>query len=282
MNAARPFTPRFLEETLRPIARFGAPGEGASAISTDSRTLVPGALYLALKGESFDGHDFAEQALAAGAAGLVVSRSTDLAALLPRFPQVAVYVVPDTQAALEALAHAWRLARAPKILGITGSNGKTTTKELAAAILATKAPTLKTQGNLNNQIGVPLTLLGLRDEPLAVIEMGMNHPGEIAALAALAAPEVGLITNVGAAHLEGLGTIEHVAAAKGELFAALGANATAIVNLDDPYTAALGRAVKARTLAVSQSGPAGRCAAPGPGSERHRLRPDPARTGRDA
>lgn len=253
MNGQATFTAGFLADALRPLAVYGRPGHGASGISTDTRALLPGALYVALKGENFDGHAFCGQALAAKAAGLVVSRAEGLEALLAAYPEAAAYLVPDTQTALEALAKAWRRALAPRILGITGSNGKTSTKELCAAILSTRAKTHKTAGNLNNQVGVPLSLLALRDEPFAVIEMGMNHLGEIARLAAIAQPEVGLITNVAAAHLEGLGTIENVARAKGELFDALGENATAVVNLDNPYTAALGRTVRAKTLTVSLS-----------------------------
>ena len=148
-------------------------------------------------------------------------------------PQV---VVDDTQAALAALARAWRGQFAALVIGVGGSNGKTTTKELLAAILAGAGPTLATRGNLNNHIGVPLTLLRL--EPahrFAVIEMGANHPGEIAALAALAQPAIALVTNAGDEHLEGFGDLEGVARAEGEMFAALGADGTAVINADDPF-----------------------------------------------
>ncbi len=183
---------------------------------------------MALSGERFDGHGFLEAARARGAAGALVSQPAGLP-----LPQV---VVRDTQAALGALAAAWRAASRALVLGVGGSNGKTTTKELLAAILAGRGPTLATRGNLNNHIGVPLTLLRL--EPThryAVIEMGANHPGEIAALAALARPAIALVTNAGDEHLEGFGDLDGVAHAEGEMFAALAADGTAVINADDPF-----------------------------------------------
>ncbi len=200
-----------------------------AGVGIDSRTLEPGMLFVALRGERFDGHTFLEAARARGAAGALVSQPAPGTVL----PQV---VVRDTQAALTALAAAWRAASGALVLGVGGSNGKTTTKELLAAILADHGPTLATRGNLNNHIGVPLTLLRL--EPAhryAVIEMGANHPGEIAALAALARPAVALVTNAGDEHLEGFGDLAGVARAEGEMFAALAADGTAVVNADDPF-----------------------------------------------
>jgi len=205
-------------------------GEDAAfaGVAIDSRTLEPGQLFVALHGERFDGHAFLEAARARGAAGALVSQPAE-----GPLPQV---VVRDTQAALTALAADWRGKCAALVLGVGGSNGKTTTKELLAAILAGHGPTLATRGNLNNHIGVPLTLLRLQpSHRFAVVEMGANHPGEIAALAALARPSVALVTNAGDEHLEGFGDLAGVARAEGEMFAALPADGTAVVNADDPF-----------------------------------------------
>ncbi|HEU5468012.1 MAG TPA: UDP-N-acetylmuramoyl-tripeptide--D-alanyl-D-alanine ligase [Steroidobacteraceae bacterium] len=199
-----------------------------AGVSTDSRTIESGMLFVALAGERFDGNDFVAAAAARGAAGALVSKPAAAA-----LPQV---VVRDTQAALTALAAAWRAKTGALLLGVGGSNGKTTTKELLAAILAGAGPTLATRGNLNNHIGVPLTLL--RIEPghrYAVIEMGANHPGEIAALAALAKPAIALVTNAGDEHLEGFGDLAGVAHAEGEMYAALDPGGTAVINADDPF-----------------------------------------------
>ncbi|HKJ77147.1 MAG TPA: UDP-N-acetylmuramoyl-tripeptide--D-alanyl-D-alanine ligase [Gammaproteobacteria bacterium] len=199
-----------------------------AGVATDSRTLAAGNLFVALQGPNHDGHDHVADAAAAGAAAAVVSRPVPV-----DLPQV---VVPDTLAALGELARQWRLACDVPVVGITGSNGKTTVKEMTAAILGRLGPTLATRGNLNNLIGVPLTLLRLTPaHRFAVIEMGANHPGEIARLAAIAGPRVGVVTNAGAAHLEGFGSLEGVARAKGELFQALPADGTAVVNADDDF-----------------------------------------------
>jgi UDP-N-acetylmuramoyl-tripeptide--D-alanyl-D-alanine ligase len=197
-------------------------------VSIDSRTLVPGQLFVALRGERFDGHAFLGAAMTRGAAGAIVERAADLA-----LPQI---VVADALAALTALAAAWRAGSAAVVLGVAGSNGKTTTKELLGAIAGRAGSTLATRGNLNNHIGVPLTLLRLEpSHRYAVIELGANHPGEIAALAALAKPAIALVTNAGDEHLEGFGDLDGVARAEGELFAALAAGGTAVVNADDPF-----------------------------------------------
>src|SRR6185503_17077821 len=167
-------------------------------------------------------------AAARGAAGAIVSSHGEAP-----LPQV---VVGDTLAALAALGAAWRATSRALVLGVGGSNGKTTTKELLAAILSGAGPTLATRGNLNNHIGVPLTLLRLEpSHRYAVVEMGANHPGEIAALAAVAKPAIALVTNAGDEHLEGFGDLAGVAHAEGEMFAALEADGTAIVNADDPF-----------------------------------------------
>jgi UDP-N-acetylmuramoyl-tripeptide--D-alanyl-D-alanine ligase len=210
--------------------RLAGRDAAVAGVSTDSRTLERGMLFVALAGERFDGNEFVAAAAARGAAGALVSRpaASDL-------PQV---VVPDTLAALAALAASWRSASGATVVGVGGSNGKTTTKEMLAAILAGAGPTLATRGNLNNHIGVPLTLLRL--EPAhryAVIEMGANHPGEIAALAALARPAIALVTNAGDEHLEGFGDLAGVARAEGEMFGALGPGGVAVINADDPFFA---------------------------------------------
>jgi UDP-N-acetylmuramoyl-tripeptide--D-alanyl-D-alanine ligase len=201
---------------------------GFAGVSTDTRGLRPGELFVALRGERFDGHEFVRRAAALGAAGAVVGNEGDVA-----LPQV---VVGDTLTALQRYAAAWRLRFRIPVIGVTGSNGKTTVKEMLAAILGGAGPVLVTHGNLNNHVGVPLTLLRLHDEHRhAVIEMGASHPGEIALLTRLARPDVGVITNAGPAHLEGFGSIEDVARAKGELFADLAADGVAVINTEDRY-----------------------------------------------
>ena len=208
------------------VARHSGADVRFTGLSTDTRTLVTDNLFFALAGPHFDGHDYVEQARAAGAAAVAVSRSVDTT--LPRLQ------VEDTRRALGRLAAHWRSRFAVPVIGVTGSNGKTTVKEMLAAILGTAGPVLATHGNLNNDIGVPLTLARLAPEHRsAVIEMGANHPGEIAYLTTLVRPTVGIVTNAGPAHLEGFGSIAGVARAKGELFAGLAADAVAVINADD-------------------------------------------------
>jgi UDP-N-acetylmuramoyl-tripeptide--D-alanyl-D-alanine ligase len=216
------------------VPHFG-PDVMFDSVGTDSRAVTPGMLFVALKGERFDGHDFVADVLARGAAGAMVERSW--AAANPGLPLVAVN---DTRLALGQLAAAWRARFSIPLLGITGSNGKTTVKEMCAAILrahfgGNAESVLATRGNLNNEIGLPLTLLGLRGtHRAAVIEMGMNHAGEIDYLTRLAAPTVALVNNAQRAHLEGMGTVQDVALAKGEIFAGLSASGVAVFNADDP------------------------------------------------
>lgn len=199
-----------------------------SAVSTDSRTLAAGELFVALSGPNFDGHAFVEAAAARGAAGVVVTRRVDV--------PIAQIVVDDTLKALQRAAAAWRMQFPIPVVAVAGSNGKTTTKEMLATILAGSGLCLATRGTLNNHIGVPLTLLGLdRQHASAVIEVGANHPGEVAALVPLVQPTVGVVTNAGAEHLEGFGSLDGVARAEGEMFAGLQSGATAIINADDPY-----------------------------------------------
>jgi UDP-N-acetylmuramoyl-tripeptide--D-alanyl-D-alanine ligase len=221
---------------LATLARVaGGTLEGINAsfarVTTDSRTVEPGDLFVALAGDRFDGHDFVADVAQRGAAGVLVARRIGAVS-------VSQVIAGDTLAALSAFAHAWRRSFAGTVIGVTGSNGKTTVKEMAGAILKQLGPCVVTQGNLNNHIGVPLTLC--RIEPshrCAVIEMGANHLGEIAHLAKLAAPDVGLVINAGPAHLEGFGDLDGVARGKGEMFEALDGNATAVINGDDRYAA---------------------------------------------
>lgn len=198
------------------------------AVSSDTRSLAAGDLFVALKGQRFDGHDFLEACIRNGAAGAVVSRP--LAILLPQV------VVKDTLTALTALATAWRAQFQIPVVGVGGSNGKTTVKEMTASILSRHGPCLATQGNLNNHIGVPLTLMRLDStHRTAVIEMGANRLGDVAELTVIARPTVGLITNAGAEHLEGFGSLDNVARGEGEMVAALGPGDTAVINADDDY-----------------------------------------------
>lgn len=202
------------------------------AVGTDSRSLPPASLFVALRGDRFDGHDFVEAAVRAGARAVLVDREGDAKLGPSSVPRL---VVADTLKALGQIARHARMLRRQPVLAVTGSNGKTTTKELIAAALSTRGEVHKTEGNLNNLIGLPLTLLRWPESSWAcVVEMGMNARHEIERLAEIAAPQVGIITVVGAAHLEGLGTIESVARAKGELFERMPADGVAVVNDDDP------------------------------------------------
>lgn len=180
-------------------------------VTTDSRRCPKGSLFFALKGERFDGNQYAQKALDEGAAYAIIDN--------PDYQTGSTILVEDSLSALQQLAHRHRKALGIPVIGITGTSGKTTTKELIAAVLATKFNLLATEGNLNNQIGVPLTLLRITPEhEVAVVEMGANHPGDIHELARIAAPNYGLITNVGCAHLAGFGSFEGVLHAKGELY----------------------------------------------------------------
>ena len=198
------------------------------AVSTDSRTLSPGALFVALRGANFDGRDFVAAAATRGAIGAIVERPVS-----HELPQV---VVPDALRALQQLGHAWRAHFTLGLVAIGGSNGKTTAKEMTAAILSRMGASMATHGNLNNHIGVPLTLMRLEaSHRSAVIEMGANRIGDVAELMRMARPTVGLITNAGAEHLEGFGNLDGVAQGEGEMVACLDPTATAIINADDVY-----------------------------------------------
>jgi UDP-N-acetylmuramoyl-tripeptide--D-alanyl-D-alanine ligase len=208
-----------------------------TGVSKDTRDIDAGDLYVALKGESFDGHKFVVDASAAGAAGALVSEPQSI-----DVPQV---FVEDTRIALGQLAAHWRQLwsrqqPACRLVGITGSNGKTSVKEMCSKILldhAGAAAVLSTKGNLNNDIGMPMTLLELRDQhQFAVIEMGANHIGEIDYLTKIARPDVALVNNIGPAHLEGFGSLENIAIAKAEIFNGLSANGVAVINQDDAFS----------------------------------------------
>ena len=198
-----------------------------SGVSTDTRTIKHGQLFVALKGPNFDAHDFIEQAMQKGAVCCLVEKqnATDCA-----------LVVDDALQALGKIASGWRAKFTKPIVAVTGSNGKTTVKEMLATILSHQGQVLATQGNLNNDIGLPLTLLRLdAKHDFAVIEMGANHAGEIAYLTEIGQPDVAIITNAGPAHLEGFGSIDGVAKAKGEIFSGLKRDGVAIINADDNY-----------------------------------------------
>lgn len=219
------------------------------SISTDTRTLKGGELYFALRGPRFDGNEFLAVAAAAGAAGAVVDRPAPGTSL-------PVIEVEDGQAALTRAAVAWRGRFNGPLVGVAGSNGKTTVKEMTAAILSRRGPCLATRGNLNNHIGVPLTLLGLdARHRSAVIEIGANRPGEVAALVAIARPGVGLITNAGAEHLEGFGDLDGVARAEGEMVAGLEPQGMAVINADDAYASLWLGMTRARVMTFGLDNP---------------------------
>ncbi|MGJ3249279.1 MAG: UDP-N-acetylmuramoyl-tripeptide--D-alanyl-D-alanine ligase [Elainellaceae cyanobacterium] len=204
----------------------------ASGVTTDSRNLRPGEVFVALRGGTFDGHAFVETAIRNGAIAAVIDcNPDDLTADSPPLP---VFRVENTLAAYQAIAHWWRHQFDIPVIAVTGSVGKTTTKELIAAVLSTQGRVLKSEANHNNEIGVPKTLLNLdADHDYAVIEMGMRAPGEIALLAQMARPDIAVITNVGTAHIGRLGSEQAIAHAKCELLAELSSQGTAILNADN-------------------------------------------------
>ncbi len=199
-----------------------------TGITSDSRKVVPGMLFAALPGQSVDGHDYIQQAMDRGAVAALVSQNVSTS--------LTVLHVADVLAALGALAGYWRSECTAKVIGITGSNGKTTVKEMVASILRQEGAVLATKGNFNNELGLPLTLFQLsKSHDYAVLEMGASNPGDIAYLAGIARPDVGLITNIGPAHLQGFINMRGVALAKGELFAALPGDGAAIINASEPW-----------------------------------------------
>ena len=225
----------------------------------DSRAAQPGDLFVAIVGPNHDAHRFLGNVLLGGAAGALV-QSDRLEETLPRSDGFLVHV-ENTTKALADLAHGHRQSFNGPLIGITGSNGKTTTKELCATILEERGATLATRGNLNNNFGVPLTLLRREQEDrLAVIEMGMNHRGEIATLAAIAEPTIGILTNVGTAHIEFLGSRENIALEKGDLLAALPANGTAVLGRDEPLAFSQAERTAARVLFFGRAKESDLCA----------------------
>lgn len=209
--------------------RRGDPKTPILQVSTDTRSLEAGSLFVALRGENFDGHDYLQQAAATGASAVLVDTAPDPGLGIPSLQ------VADTLTALGAMAREHRQTFSGPVIAITGSNGKTTTKELCADILeAAGVPLRRTPGNLNNHIGLPLSILGLASEHRAlVVELGMNHPGEIDRLAAIARPSIGAITQVARAHLGPMGGLDAIARAKGELLDHIGPDACAVLNADD-------------------------------------------------
>src|SRR5467141_1096910 len=205
-------------------------------ISTDSRTLKKGELFVALRGENFDGHKFVEATAKAGAAGAIVDLKWN-----GKVPgKFAIIRAEDTLLAYQNLAANYRNALPIKVLAITGSNGKTSTKDFAASVLGRKFRVTKTHGNFNNHAGLPRTILETNSQhEVGVWEIGMNHPGEVAPLAKIAAPDAAIITNIGVAHIEFMGTREAIAKEKGSLAEAIGASGTVILNADDSFSKGL-------------------------------------------
>ena len=239
--------------------RGADPGEGViEGVSIDTRAACEHRLFVALKGETADGHDYLREAVAKGAAALLVSagRKAQAAGLAGPVP---VFDVPDTLRGLQALAAAYRGLVNPRVIAITGSTGKTGTKDLVAAVVARRYSVHATPGNLNNHIGLPLTILGMEGrEEICVTEMGANHKREIKALAEIARPEIGVVTNIGPAHLEFFGSLKGVAAAKAELLEALPEDGTAVLPADDEFVDFLRERTKARTLTFGFSDTADR------------------------
>lgn len=234
--------------TLETLARWsrgevlgGDPAAMVTTVCTDSRTMKGGDLFLALRGEKFDGHTFVEEAARRGALGAVIEHSIEG---LPR--DFCLLQVKDSLAALQQMAAEYRNLLSIQVVCITGSNGKTSTKDLVSAVLRERFQITRTEGNLNNHIGLPLTMLKLRaSDQIGVFEIGMNHPGEIAPLAALARPDVAVVTNIGIAHIEHMGSREAVAQEKGMLVEALPPSGTVVLNADDEFS----RSIAARTKA---------------------------------
>src|SRR6187397_402048 len=234
------------------IAQFAgaslSSGDGTAVInkvSSDSRMIKPGELFVALRGENFEGHDFVEASAEAGATGALVD--LNWAGSVPNnFMHLRA---TDTLQAYQTLAANYRRSLTLKVLAITGSNGKTSTKDFAAAVLARRFRVTKTEGNFNNHVGLPRTILeATSGDEIAVWELGMNHPGEIAALAKIAAPDAAIITNIGVAHIEFMGSREAIALEKGALAQAIEPQGTVILNADDPFTQGIAARTRARVV----------------------------------
>ncbi|MGC2351960.1 MAG: UDP-N-acetylmuramoyl-tripeptide--D-alanyl-D-alanine ligase, partial [Candidatus Udaeobacter sp.] len=237
---------------LSQIAQFAgsslATGDGTvviAKVSSDSRTVKPGELFVALRGENFDGHDFVESAAKVGAAGAIVD--SNWKGSTPK--NFALIRAKDTLQAYQELAANYRKSLTLKVVAITGSNGKTSTKDFAAAVLARRFRVTKTEGNFNNHVGMPRTVLdATSQDEVAVWEIGMNHPGEVAVLSKIAAPDVAIITNIGVAHIEFMGSREAIADEKGALVEAVSVGGTVILNADDPFSARIAARARAKVV----------------------------------
>lgn len=220
----------------------GRPDLELTGISTDTRTIKKGDLFVAISGHYFDGHDYCDEAVSKGASALLVSNRD-------KKYDAGTVLVRDTIFSLGEMARWWRSRFDVPCVAITGSNGKSTTKEMTAAIAGSLGRILKTKGNFNNLIGLPLSIFDWQDaDAVAILEMGMNAAGEIARLTQIASPSIGLITNVTAAHLEKLGDVEAVASAKGELFETMNGNGLAIINEEDPFVVKLSKSFKGQKI----------------------------------
>jgi len=223
----------------------GNPETLVTRISTDSRTIQRGDLFVPIRGENFDGHRFVEQTAHRGAVGALVEESWN--GTVP--DGFALIRVANTLAAYQAIAGGYRQSLALKVIGITGSNGKTSTKDFVAAALSRRFHVTKTEGNFNNHVGLPRTILEAnREHEMAVWELGMNHPGEIAPLARIAAPDAAIITNIGLAHIEFMGSREAIAQEKGLLAEAVASSGTVILNADDPFSESIAQRTKAKVV----------------------------------
>src|SRR5437867_3493832 len=244
--------------TLSQVAQFAgaslSSGDGTVVINkvgTDSRTIKPGELFVALRGENFEGHVFIEAGAKAGATGALVD--FNWAGSVPN--NFALLRATDTLQAYQTLAANYRRSLALKVLGITGSNGKTSTKDFAAAALARRFRVTKTEGNFNNHVGLPRTILeAASEDEVAVWEIGMNHPGEIAELSKIAAPDAAIITNIGVAHIAFLGSRETIAREKGALAEAVGPEGTVILNADDLFSKAIAARTRAKVVFAGTTG----------------------------
>jgi UDP-N-acetylmuramoyl-tripeptide--D-alanyl-D-alanine ligase len=237
---------------LSQIAQFAgaslSSGDGSVMIdklSTDSRTLKPGELFVALRGENFDGHNFVQAAAKTSAAGAIVESNWR-----GKVPETFALVrAKDTLQAYQQLAANYRKSLALKVVAITGSNGKTSTKDFTASVLARRFRVTKTEGNFNNHVGMPRTVLdATSQDEVAVWEIGMNHPGEVAVLSKIAAPDVAIITNIGVAHIEFMGSREAIADEKGALVEAVSVGGTVILNADDPFSARIAARARAKVV----------------------------------
>ncbi len=228
-------------------------GWSADGVSTDTRKPVKGSLFFAIRGERFDGHDFTKDALAQGAAGIVIDKKS-MARAAGFVKERPVFAVDDTVKSLGELAHIIRKRYRPVVIAITGSNGKTTTKDMLAGLLSGTYDTDKTQGNLNNLIGVPLSILNMKHGTKTwILELGTSRYGELARLTGITDPDIGILTNIGSAHLEFFHDLQGVAKAKSEMFSAMRDDGAAIVNADDPLAMGIAGKFKGRILTAGFS-----------------------------